>query len=114
MKEKIKEVQDYFKKKLLSGQFKVTEISEHLLHITIDGNYTFCIWVGNPNLPNTRDQHSTDCDNNFIHLNLNQKERITLHSRTKKIVSKYRKDVLVKEKRNKIKKLERELKAELG
>jgi hypothetical protein len=41
MEAKVKEVQDYFKNKILSSEFEVTEITEHRLNLNIDSVYKF-------------------------------------------------------------------------
>ena len=54
MKEKIKEIQDYFKDKILSEDFEVSEVSEHVTTLLVDGEYKFNIWTGNIDIPKTR------------------------------------------------------------
>lgn len=109
MRKKIKEVQDYFKNKLLSGQFKVVKITEHVLSVTVD-EFPFFIWVGNHDIPNARDLYSCPGEANFINIELNQKERLKLHSKTKKIVSEYLKGGLLRDKQKRLKALELEIK----
>jgi hypothetical protein len=41
MKEKIKEVQEYFKAKLLAGDYVVTEVTSDRVKLLIDGLYKF-------------------------------------------------------------------------
>ena len=36
MKTKIKEVQEYFKNKLISGDFKIDEVDQYVLKVTVD------------------------------------------------------------------------------
>lgn len=106
MKTKIKQVQDYLKNKLLSGEFEVEEIEEYRLCLIIDNEYKFTIWVGNPNIPDSRSQ----CEgSNFMMLDLSHKDRIMLHVKTKKIVSDYRKNILLASKRKELKRLQKEL-----
>lgn len=110
MKIKIKQVQDYFKNRLLQGEFEVESISEHVLNVVIDSKYNFGIWIGNYGIPNTRDLYvSLGSAINFMDLNLIQKDRIKLHSATKKIVADYRKNVLLKSKRKELERLQKEL-----
>lgn len=45
MEAKIKEVQDYFRAKLLAGDFVHTRIEESFMVVTIDEVYDFCIWT---------------------------------------------------------------------
>lgn len=43
----IEEIQDYFKAKILSGDFTVNTIDEYAAEITIDESYDFAIWISN-------------------------------------------------------------------
>jgi len=45
MKNKIKEVQDYFKAKILAGDFEVKKVSNHVSCIVVDGEFEFSIWA---------------------------------------------------------------------
>lgn len=63
MKRKIQEVQEYFKNKILTGNFTVLSVKEYALEIKIDGEYLFTIWVGNEE---TCQQHDVDYYTNFI------------------------------------------------
>lgn len=47
LKKQIKEVQDYFKNKIVNGEYKVTAADDYSLQITIDGEYKFCLWTSN-------------------------------------------------------------------
>lgn len=44
--EKLKEVKEYFKKKILNGDFTVINDGEYFIIIEVDG-YRFSIWVAN-------------------------------------------------------------------
>lgn len=48
MEEKIKEVQEYFKNKMLKGEFVLGErIESNYYDIVIDKKYSFSIWINN-------------------------------------------------------------------
>jgi len=47
MENKIKEVQDYFKQKLIKGEYEGSDFNDSYFTATIDGPYNFIIWVGN-------------------------------------------------------------------
>ena len=47
MEQKIKEVQDYFKLKILNSQFTITNKTEHTWILEIDDKYTFEVWMLN-------------------------------------------------------------------
>ncbi len=51
MKAQIKEVQQYFKNKLLKGEFEATQLDKFRLKALVDGEYEFVIWVGNMDIP---------------------------------------------------------------
>ena len=50
MKNTIKEVQDYFKNKILSGDFIITEATIHTATFIIDEEFTFTFWTANDGL----------------------------------------------------------------
>lgn len=45
--DKIKEIQDYLRLKILTGEFETMEICSHYARIIIDGEYKFSIWTAN-------------------------------------------------------------------
>jgi hypothetical protein len=45
MKNKIKEVQDYLKGKILTGDFKTLSSADNVVDIIIDGEFKFSLWV---------------------------------------------------------------------
>lgn len=47
IKEKIKEVNDYFVEKLLKGEYSVELIDRYTILVKIDGEYVFSIWSVN-------------------------------------------------------------------
>jgi len=107
MDKKIKEVQDYFKAKLLSNKFEITEISQYTLNLLIDGKYNFAIWIGNWTI---KDCTGLCNDSSFMSFTMNQKERLKLHSVLRKPVEEYQNSIILNDKR----KLFEQLKKELG
>lgn len=108
MKEKIKEIQDYFKEKLLKGDYKVTSIEEHTCTVLIDDECTFIIWMANG--AEHRKLYNLGITQNFIHFYLTQEESILLDSL---LVSDYKKflvDELVSKKERELEKLKESLK----
>jgi hypothetical protein len=105
MENTIKEVQNYFKGKLLSGDFKIVKITEHTLLLRIDLMYDFTIWIGNDDIPNSRDLY----DPSFIKLDLIQKERHKLHSILRKPVKEFKEKIIFLQKRKQFLKLQKEL-----
>lgn len=47
MKNKIQEIKDYLKLKILTGEFETKEVCFHYARIVIDSEYKFSIWVAN-------------------------------------------------------------------
>jgi len=47
VKIQIKEVQDYFRNKIVDGEYKVIAADDYTLQITIDEEYKFCLWTSN-------------------------------------------------------------------
>ena len=107
METKIKEVQSYFRNKLIAGDFKIDGTDEYVLNITVDGKYKFSIWIGNWNFPDNVRLY--DGYYNFMMVDFNQKEIIKLKSIIAPEVDKFRKNVLLKNKRKELEELEKEL-----
>ena len=79
MKEKIEDVQAYFKAKLLAGEFTVKEIKTHIATVMVD-DYPFVFWVSNmEEYPNTciTDANSC-CYGSFIHLEWTNTEALSM------------------------------------
>jgi hypothetical protein len=109
MKKQIEQVQQYFKEKLLAGEFETKEIREHQMEVTVDG-YPFSIWIGNWNLPDTREPYESSMTK-FMQLpEFSDSECRRLHGIVAPIVNEYRS---TKGRQAKLKQLE-ELKKELG
>jgi hypothetical protein len=106
MQNKIKEVQDYFKNKILKGDFKVTKVDSYYVDILVDDLYEFTFWSGNSNLPETRKQHGF----NFMDLGLTTDEVVVIDSLLHKHIIDFKRNELYDVK---VKELER-LKLELN
>lgn len=106
MKEKIKEIQDYFIAKILANEFEVTKIGEHVLELIVDGEYKFAIWIANS--PDNRRPYHASYEY-FIQLKFNQKQALKCHSILKKRIDDYRNITLRKEKEILFLKLKKEL-----
>ncbi len=104
MKAKIKEIQQYFKNKLLAGEFEVKKINEYYVDVVIDGEYPFVIWVGNMfNYPHT--VKTWESGNNLIKLDFTKEDGLQLCSIIKPAVLKYRKNTLIAQKQAELEKL---------
>ena len=47
MKKQIEEVQNYFKSKLVNGDYEPVEFTPNYVRVIVDSNFAFTIWVGN-------------------------------------------------------------------
>lgn len=47
MENKIKEVNDYFKNKVINNEYKVLFVDSFTIHIKIDELYIFALWIAN-------------------------------------------------------------------
>ena len=94
MKEKIKEVQDYFKSKLLAKDFEIEIIDSFAAYITIDGIYHFTIWIGNPQVPKSTNQHY---GKSFIDMGLSDEDCCKLHELISADVATYLKKIKEKQ-----------------
>jgi len=109
MKEKIKEIQDYFINKILDLDFKVIDVSNHTLLIRIDNEYEFTIWIANEQFPTTRKPYNS-LFNYFVRLEFTDEQAIELDSKIWPIVEEAKKKFMLPNKR----KLFEQLKIELG
>ena len=107
MKTKIKEVQEYFKNKLISGDFKIDEVDQYVLKVTIDDEYKFSLWIGNWQFNTTR---LYDGYYNFIMFDLTEEEGIKLKNIISPEVESFWKNVLIERKRKELAELENEIK----
>ena len=104
MEAKIKEVQDYFKNKILKNEFQIESITEFRCNILIDGKYHFGIWIGNLEIRKTIQTIYLN-ESNFMQLPFTELECEILYNIFKPIV-----DVNIKElKQAQIEKLQTEL-----
>ncbi len=107
MKKQIKKVQDYFKSKLLSFDFRIKRVDEHTMLIIIDSEYEFTIWIGNINIPSTRKLYRNEF--NVIYFELTDDEAKSLHEYLMPVIKEFRKNTLLDKKRKELKKLEEEI-----
>ena len=107
MKTKIKEIQDYFKQKLLNSEFDVKIISEHYIELTIDKLYDFTIWTANLGIQYSCRQYKYGF--NFLELNLSQENKEDLKNILKPIIVKFKKDLLLVEKTKELELLKSEI-----
>ena len=46
MEDKINEIKEYFNTKLIMGDYEITRLGHHSMHILIDGKYNFQVFIG--------------------------------------------------------------------
>lgn len=103
MKEKIKTVEDYFKEKIVTGDFEIIEKEKYTFNVRVDGKYDFIIWVAN------RTENRKIEVGSYMIIELTQKEREKLHSVLSEEIRQYEKDVLREDKLAEFKRLQKEL-----
>lgn len=107
MEAMIKEIQDYFKNKLLSNEFEVAKLSEFTIDLLVDSKYLFVIWIANLDIPQSRKNYSNILS--FMDLEFTNGESVQLDKILSPIVLKYRKEVLVEEKKRELEQLLNEI-----
>lgn len=107
MKEKIEEVQAYFKSKMLNGEFTIVRMTQFTAELLIDGEFKFVIWTGNVDIPTTRKIY--DSAISFMDLKLTDTDAKKLDRFLKPEIKKFIAKDLLQSKRAELKKLEREI-----
>jgi hypothetical protein len=107
MKTKIKEVNDYFKNKMLLKEFNILKVNEYTMEILIDNEYNFIIWIGNLNIPESIKCY--DLALSFMDINFNKEESLKFNNILRPEIIKFRKEVLINRKIEELKQLQNEL-----
>lgn len=103
------EAGNYFKSKVLAGEYEVTEVTEHSIIIKIDNKYEFDMWVSeNPEFFRFTDIFYTSLNVNE-YFEFTEKEKIVCHSVMAPRLEDFRKQVLKAQKIEQIKKLQQEI-----
>jgi hypothetical protein len=102
MKNKIKEVQDYFKNKIVAGDYEVIETTEHFAVIEIDSEYIFCLWLANGHGSFSLWENKY----NFIDIVFDGDEKILAHEEISPQYKKFIKTELILQKRKELEELE--------
>lgn len=109
MKEKIKEVQQYFKDKIFAQEFEIIDITRYQVTIKVD-EFTFNIWIGN--FYSQVSCKHYDGSYNFMDLNISDSEAEIIHNILKAPVDNYIKDILIQEKEKELEDLKNSLQNE--
>lgn len=76
LKDRIKELNDYFVEKLVNGEYKVKERSSYTVMVNID-SYKFNIWIANGS--SNVQTHGHGFDSNFMDLFFNEGQKSTIY-----------------------------------
>lgn len=107
MKEKIEEVQGYFRNKILTGEFSTEEITEYVMTIKVDGEYVFNLWIGN--ITDINDSVKLyQSQFNFMDVEFSTEERISIREMINPVVKSFRQTELLEKKRAELAELEKE------
>ena len=110
MKKEIIDVQNYFKFKVLNGEFEVSKIEKYAILLLVDEDYVFCFWTGNRDIPESRRQyHNYGYLDNFMDLGLTTEEIIKMHHILDPILEEHYKKVTLSEKMKQFEELKKEL-----
>lgn len=106
IKKQIKEVQDYFKTKILNGDYDIESLGQYLMRISIDG-HMFHVWIASLDIPQTIGLH--EMKQSFIDLDFTREEKLHLQKMLKPIINKHRREKLLKEKEAELDQLKKSL-----
>lgn len=107
---KLKEVNEYFKNKVLKGDYEFLECTEHTASVLIDQKHKFTFWTSNDPKYNFDFYMLEPNEYGYIGLKLTtQEERLTSWRKMKPHVLKYKNEILKKKKQEELKRLEVEL-----
>ena len=108
---KLQEVADYFKKKIIDGDFEFIKCDEYKATIKIDGEHEVKVWIANDPKYNFEIYDSALITRNSAELLKfkTQKERLAGWRQVKKHVEAYRNNILKKQKEEELERLKKEL-----
>lgn len=102
--ELLKEIHDYFRDKIVDGEYEVIKKEEHTWRVLIDG-YTFVLWIANEDFGFA----TYIFGDNFMALNFTVKQREKGWRKINKLIKEYNSTSLLSEKREQLNKLTKEL-----
>jgi len=107
MEKKINEVHDYFKNKLVKGEFEIKEISEYKAIVVVDKKYEFCVWTGNYDIPTSRKMYKHEVS--YMDIELSDSESCELDKVLKPSIKAFRLTYLISQKENELNELKKQL-----
>lgn len=102
MEQKIHEVYEFFKSKLISGEYKIEKVTEHHVTLSISG-FTFVIWTYSGSFG------VSTYDGSFMTIAFNSSEKDAAWSKLAGPVAEYRRNELIAKKRAELAALEHEI-----
>ena len=109
MEEKIQEVEQYFRSKLISGDFTVKCTDRFAWAVLVDNKYTFSIWVANGE---SGCDISNTIDSCYMVVKLSDADKKELWSNLDPLLMNYKKDADMNEKKRQYELLKIELNIE--
>ena len=111
IEDKLQDVTDYFKNKIIAGEFEFKKCGEHTAEVLIDGKYEFHLWIANEpknNFDFYRSSFFITESADFLKFRT-QKERMAGWRQVKPYVLDYKRNVLKREKQKQLNRLKKEL-----
>ena len=107
MKKEIKAVHDYFRTKLIKGQYDIIDITGYTVRLLIDNKYKFCIWLANGEFSIAcYEDHGHPC---FMEITFRVSDKSALWGKLNKPFTKYKKEIVLISKTEELEKLRLEL-----
>ena len=108
MENKIKEVQEYFRNKIVNGEYEILEMDQYIACILIEDKYKFGIWhAGGVN--HVEIYHTGNSSNSFMYIKFNYNDKTVIFNYLKPYVDKNIKLRLIKQKEHELLKLKESL-----
>ena len=104
----IEQLNQYFKNKILNGDYNFIKATKHIAEIIIDDRYTFIFWIANGF--NAFKEYSIDRKGIIYLIFDSEKDKENAYAKVMIEVNKYRKTYLKAEKIKDIEKLQKEIK----
>lgn len=114
IEETLKKAAEYFKNKVLSGEFEFKSCEEHTATIIIDGEYEFEMWISNEPKDWFRFYEGSFSNVTPFYKYMGfrtQKERLKAWGKLKPHIIEYKEKVLKREKQKQLNRLQKELDA---
>ena len=108
IKAKLKELNDYFVNKIVSGEYEITERVDQFYKILIDGQFVFLLWIANGPSHFGCFVNSFDLNTMYLEFTAEGKEKAF------KLIEADKKEIIDKEKEERDRKEFERLKAKFG